>query len=229
VGASEPREEHRGRTLEADGEAGNGAAGSSTRSRSRRWRGRRITRIPIGGYTVTAGFEPSWRHVQRYRATRPSCLTGQVAARWDGDQTGRGVGSAVQLLTGASELIAAFGQPDWVAEQPELHLLPHVEAWCRQDRRLALTGTHTDDSRAYVLDLEWRSTTGSVGAVRAAVFSLIGSFAESATYVRQRHVVSDDSGPATELQFEVGTGELGPGVRFLPHGHVVLINVVGIM
>ena len=130
----------------------------------------------------------------------------------------------MQLLTGASELIAAFGQPDWVAEQPELHLLPHVEAWCRQDRRLALTGTHTDDSCAYVLDLEWRSTTGSVGAVRAAVFSLIGSFAESATYVRQRRAASDDSGPASELQFEVGTGELGPGARFLPHGHVVLIN-----
>jgi hypothetical protein len=135
----------------------------------------------------------------------------------------------VQLLTGASELMAAFGQPDWVAEEPELHLLPHVEAWCRQDRRLALSGTHTDDSCAYVLDLEWRSTTGSVGAIRAAVFSLIGSFAESATYVRQRRAASDDSGPASGLQFEVGTGELGPGARFLPHGHVVLINVVGIL
>ena len=57
----------------------------------------------------------------------------------------------------------------------------------------------------------------------------IGSFAESATYVRQRRAASDGSGLASELQFEVGTGELGPGARFLPHGHVVLINVVGIM
>jgi hypothetical protein len=139
------------------------------------------------------------------------------------------VGSALQLLTGASELMAAFCQPEWVAEQPELHLLPHVEGWCREDRRLALTGTHTDGSCAYVLDLEWRSTTGSVGAMRAAVFSLIGSFAESATYVRQRRAASDGSGPASEFQFEVGTGELGPEARFLPHGHVVLINVVGII
>ena len=45
--------------------------------------------------------------------------------RWDGDQTGRGVGSAVQLLTGASELIAAFGQPDWVAEQTLPVVLRH--------------------------------------------------------------------------------------------------------
>jgi hypothetical protein len=152
-----------------------------------------------------------------------------MAPRWEGDQSGRGVGSAAQLLTGANELIAAFGRPDWVAEQPELHLLPHVEAWCRQDRRLALTGTHTDGSSAYVLDLEWRSTPGSVGAVRAAVFSLIGSFAESASYVRQRRVVSDDGGPALELQFEVGTGELGSDARFVPHGHVVVINVAGVV
>jgi len=41
--------------------------------------------------------------------------------------------------------------------------------------------------------------------------------------------VSDDGGPAPELQFEVGTGELGPDARFVPHGHVVLINVVGVM
>jgi hypothetical protein len=134
----------------------------------------------------------------------------------------------VRLLTGASELIAAFGQPDWVAEQPELHLLPHVEAWCRQDRRLALTGTRSDDGSAYVLDLEWRSTTGGVGAVRAAVFSLIGSFAESATYVRQRRA-ANGGGPAPALQFEVGTGELGPHARFVSHGHVVLINVNGVV
>jgi hypothetical protein len=143
-------------------------------------------------------------------------------------QIGRGVGSAVQLVPGAGELTAAFGRPDWVAEQPELQLLPHVEAWCHHDRRLALTGAHSDGTRAYVLDLEWRSTAGSFGAVRAAVFSLIGSFAESASYVRQRRVVSDDGGHAPELRFEVGTGELGSDARFVPHGHVVLINVVGI-
>jgi hypothetical protein len=62
-----------------------------------------------------------------------------------------------------------------------------------------------------------------VGAARAAVFSLIGSFAESATYVRQRRVASDDT--SMKLQFEVGTGELAPDARFEPHGHVVLINV----
>jgi hypothetical protein len=74
-----------------------------------------------------------------------------MAPRWDGDNRGHGVGNAAQLLPGAGELTAAFSHPAWVAEQPEIHLRPHVEAWCRRDRRLALTDAYTDDRNAYVL------------------------------------------------------------------------------
>jgi len=148
-----------------------------------------------------------------------------MASRWDGDDRGHGIGDAGQLVPGANELIAAFSQPTWVAEQPELHLLPHVEAWCRRHRRLALTNAYADGAHAYVLDFDWHGATGSVGAARAAAFSLIGFFAESATYVRQRRVASDGGGAAMKLQFAVGTGELAPDARFEPHGHVVLINV----
>ena len=141
-----------------------------------------------------------------------------MPARWDTDTRGRGVGDATQLVPGAHELISAFERPHWVAEDPELHLRPHVEAWCAADGRLSLVGAHSDDLHAYALELEWRgSPAAGKGAVRAAVFSLIGSFAESATYVRQRR---DGSG----LRFEVGTGELADG-RYESHGHVVLIDV----
>jgi len=150
-----------------------------------------------------------------------------MPARWDGDDRGQGIGDAAQLVSGANDLIAAFRQPNWVTEQPELHLLPHIEAWCQQDPRLALTGAHTDGADAYVLDFTWHGASASVGAARAAAFSLIGSFAESATYVRQRRAASDGNGTEVRLQFEVGTGELAPDARFEPHGHVVLINVVG--
>ena len=152
-----------------------------------------------------------------------------MAARWDGDDRGQGIADAEQLVSGASELVAAFREPTWVAEQPELHLLPHVEAWCQRDRRLTLAGAHIDGEDAYVLDFDWTEATRSVGAARAAVFSLIGSFAESATYVRQRRAGSDAGCSGTKLQFEVGTGELGPEARFDPHGHIVLINVAGVL
>jgi hypothetical protein len=125
-------------------------------------------------------------------------------------------------------LVAAFREPSWVAEQPEVHLLPHVEAWCQRDQRLELTGAHVDGT-AYVLDFEWHGTTPSVGAARAATFSLIGSFAESATYVRQHRVGSNGDPTAIRLRFEVGTGELAPDTRFEPHGHVVLINLSGVL
>jgi hypothetical protein len=150
-----------------------------------------------------------------------------MAPRWDGDDRGRGIGDAAQLVPGASQLVAAFAQPAWVAEQPEIHLRPHVEAWCQRDRRLALTDAYTDDAKAYILDLEWRGVPAGVGEARAAVFALIGSFAESATYVRQRRIASGGRGSPTKLQFEVGTGELAPDASFDPHGHVVVINVAG--
>jgi hypothetical protein len=146
--------------------------------------------------------------------------------RWDDDKRGHGIGDAAQLLPGAGELVAAFGQSDWVAEQPEIHLRPHIEAWCQRDDRLALIRDRTDETGAYMLDLAWRGANGSVGEARAAVFSLIGSFAESATYVRQRRANGD--GSTTKLRFEVGTGELAPEARFAPHGHVVVIEVAGV-
>jgi hypothetical protein len=144
-----------------------------------------------------------------------------VASRWESDERGAGIADADRLLAGVGELVEAFGQPDWVAEQPELHLLPHIEAWCERDERLALVDAHADDSAAYVVDCEWRGAPGGVGRARAAVFALIGSFAESATYVRQRRV-------GERLRFEVGTGEIAPDARFAPHGHVVVINVAGV-
>ena len=152
-----------------------------------------------------------------------------MPARWEGDKHGHGVGDAARLVAGVSELAAAFNQSAWVAEQPEIHLRPHVEAWCRGDQRLALIGDHSDDVGVYILDLEWRSASRSVGEARAAVFSLIGSFAESATYVRQRRVNGHVNGVTSKLRFEVGTGEVAPDARFAPHGHVVVIDVAGVL
>jgi hypothetical protein len=68
-----------------------------------------------------------------------------------------------------------------------------------------------------------------VGQARAAVFELIGQFAESATYIRQRRVSRDGDEAPSVLQFEVGTGEVGEEIAFAPHGHTVLIDVFGVI
>jgi hypothetical protein len=141
--------------------------------------------------------------------------------RWDGDERGHGVADARQLVAGARELAAAFDAPEWVAEDPDLHLKPHVDAWCQADGRLELTRAYSDDQGAYILDLSWRAAPAGPGEVRAAVYALLGQFAESATYVRQRRVSA--GGPVPKLRFEVGTGELDGA--FASHGHAVVINV----
>lgn len=151
-----------------------------------------------------------------------------MAARWDGDDRGRGVADARQLGPGAAELLAALRAPDWVTEDPDFHLRPHIERWCEDDGRLALLSADIDETGAYVLELEWRGEPDpGVGQVRATVFALVGSFAESATYVRQRRLDSTSSDPIPLLHFEIGTGELPGDARFAPHGHVVLVNVAG--
>jgi hypothetical protein len=144
--------------------------------------------------------------------------------RWEGDDRGRGIADAGHLVAGAGELVEAFSAADWVAEDPERHLLPHIDEWCRRDGRFALTDARGDGHGAYVLELEWRGAQRGRGQVRAAVFALIGQFAESATYVRQRVV---GNGDGSRLQFEIGTGELGSDARFAPHGHALLINITG--
>jgi hypothetical protein len=37
-----------------------------------------------------------------------------MAARWEDDDRGHGIGDAAQLVPGVRE-VAAFGEPDWVA------------------------------------------------------------------------------------------------------------------
>lgn len=143
--------------------------------------------------------------------------------RWDGDERGKGVADASALAPGAGELVDAMRMPNWVAEQPEIHLLPHVERAC-ESLPLEVAGTRTSVDGTFELRLRCTQEEASMGEVRAVVFSLLGSFAEIATYVRQRRVdPADASGGA--LVFEIVTGFLPSDTTFVPHGHTVRVSV----
>ena len=45
---------------------------------------------------------------------------------------------------------------------------------------------------------------------------------------KRREARTDHDSGGT-LQFEVGTGEVAPDSRFLAHGHVVVINLAGVL
>jgi hypothetical protein len=106
-----------------------------------------------------------------------------------------------------------------VAEEPDAHLLPHLERACASaGSPLELEGTESLPDGTYEVRLRWHGGDESVGATRAAVFCLIGVVAEGATYVRQR-------GGEGELLFEIGTGMLEGDTDFAPHGHSILLRL----
>ena len=142
--------------------------------------------------------------------------------RWEGDERGTGVGDATRLIPGAAELTDAMTLPGWVAEEPELHLSPHLRAWLEHEDALTLDGVEVDDDGAYVLDLTWQGRMGDMAGVRAAAYALIGQVAETASYVRQRR------GEGL-LTFEVATGIVGDDASFATHGHVLFLRISGVV
>lgn len=139
--------------------------------------------------------------------------------RWDDDERGHGIGDGSSLAPGARELVDALEQPDWVAEEPDEYLLPHLQRACASaGSPLELEATEALPGGGYDVRLRWHGAEGNASAARAAVFCLIGVVAESTTYVRQR------AGEG-ELLFEVGTGMLESDTSFAPHGHTLLLRV----
>jgi hypothetical protein len=145
----------------------------------------------------------------------------ETPRRWDGDERGRGVADARAFAPGAEALIAAMRTADWVAEDPDAHLLPHIRRAC-DSLPLELVEARTAEDGSFELELLWTGETGRIGEVRAAVFALVGSFAEASTYVRQ--LDRDDD----LVAFEIGTGFVEGESRFAPHGHALRIRVGGI-
>ena len=105
--------------------------------------------------------------------------------------------------------------PDWVAEAPDLHLLPHVERICEANGWRVTRADVVDD----VLEVEVVTGGESRGELRAAAFVLIGSFAEASTHV----VATSRDGSSVDVTATTGT--LEGDSAFAPHGHVVRLSV----
>lgn len=110
--------------------------------------------------------------------------------------------------------------PDWVAEQPEAHLLPHIRALCeREGSPLRLVSTKVEDAE-FVVTLEWTRASANPRNVTSATYSLLGTIAESNTHVRE-----EAHGGA--IDFVITTGLLDGDGPFKAHGHVVRFHVTG--
>jgi hypothetical protein len=142
--------------------------------------------------------------------------------RWDGDERGDGVADAAQFAAGADELVAAMRRPNWVAEEPEIHLLPHLERAC-EPLPLRILDARAAPDGAYDVQLGWAGDHAGIGVLRASIFGLLGGIAEPATYVRQRRTGTGE-GSQEVLTFEVVTGIVDDD-PFKPHGHTLRLTV----
>src|SRR5215471_5212844 len=109
--------------------------------------------------------------------------------RWDGDERGDGVAGAREFVEGAEELLAAMQRPNWVAEQPELHLLPHLEQAC-ESLPLQILDARSSEDGSYEVQLRCTEDQAGVGLIRASIFTLLGEIAEPSSYIRQRRTES---------------------------------------
>jgi hypothetical protein len=138
-----------------------------------------------------------------------------VRRRWDIDERGHGVAGAVAEVPELERLKAAMLEPDWVTEEPDLHLLPHIE---RASAERGWTVVRADVVDA-ALDVEVRAP-GARNPTEAA-YLLLGTFAEPAT-----HVATTTHDVGREIAVTITTGVLEGDSHFAPHGHVVRLHVV---
>jgi hypothetical protein len=134
--------------------------------------------------------------------------------RWDGDERGSGVAGGETHIPHAQRLLEALEAPDWVAEEPEVHLGPHLE-----HTALSLGfGLHgaAADGATYEVRLTWLGEK-SRRAIRRAAYALIGAVAEESTHVAEW--VDEDA-----VVFDVATGMVG-GTPFAPHGHLLRLRI----
>jgi hypothetical protein len=142
--------------------------------------------------------------------------TADSRQRWDTDQRFAGVADARAFAAAIEELAALARRPEWVAEEPELHLVPHLRGAGAGGLRL-LSCSSGDDG---VLNVEAECGPGdSRGGIRRLAWALIGTVAEPAASVRERR-------DGDRVVFEVVTGMPEDSGPFATHGHTIRLTVL---
>ena len=109
----------------------------------------------------------------------------EIRPRWDGDTRGKGTSSAGRpMVDEVIRLEVAARRLDWVAEDPDAHLLPKLQAACAE-----LPGWSVDSVAA-----EGATYVVSLGAppgltrpqARPAIYRLVAAVAEPVTFVREK-------------------------------------------
>jgi hypothetical protein len=134
--------------------------------------------------------------------------------RWGTDDRFTGVADASAFALAVEELAALARRPGWVAEDPEIHLVPHLRGASVDGVRIVEIRT----GEAGVLAVDAECDPGaSRGELRRRAWVLLGVVAEPAASVRERR----DGDAAV---FEVVTGIPDGAGPFASHGHTLRLT-----
>jgi hypothetical protein len=139
---------------------------------------------------------------------------GRPAPRWDGDQRGIGIGDGRWIEDDVLSLLEALSAPAWVTEDPDLHLLPHLQRACAADGSRFTIASHELRDTVYTVVLNWNGSLNNRGQIRAAVYALLGEISEGVSFIRQR--IGDG-----QIEFVACTGMLDGDGPFAAHGHLI--------
>jgi hypothetical protein len=138
--------------------------------------------------------------------------------RWDDDARGTGSGDARAWRPVVETLARVIDEVGWVAEEPELHLLPHLEAAIASGP-LTIREAGAASDGTFVVGLEWVGPgEPSRLAIRSALYALIAAIAETVTLL---HEPPDAQGRV----LEVLSGSAGGDGPFAGHGHTLRLRV----
>jgi hypothetical protein len=141
-----------------------------------------------------------------------------VNERWDGDRTGAGVSDGEAFAPPLRTLLEEMARPDWNTEQPEAHLLSHLERWCSREGSPFTMRAAAEEDTLFVVDLD--TALGTMKEhVRELVYALISTIGEPTT------VVVETREDAVDI-FDV-TLATTPRQSTFPkgHGHLVRLRV----
>jgi hypothetical protein len=141
--------------------------------------------------------------------------TDESRQRWDTDDRFIGVADAGVFADAVHELVQLSRRPGWVAEEPEAHLVPHLQNASVPGVRVLTCDTGEDG----VLNVSAENgPSESRRDIRQLAWSLLGHIAEPLASVHEHR-----SGDA--VVFDVITGVASGSAQFATHGHTLRLTV----
>jgi len=143
-----------------------------------------------------------------------------LSVRWEEEARDPGVADARGLALDVQRLLAALAEPQWIVELADTHVLPPLQDACEDAATPWTLESVEADGATVNVTATWDRPEATLRRLRADAFTLIGTIAESVTFVQQHRAEG-------VLEYHIATGMLAEDGPFASHGHMIRLRVGG--